>query len=147
MSRDVRNPEALRDKTFSDRHRNYGSNVPFTDVDCLRYNRGHPVALEEWKYGPKISRAAVAAALRDNPNLLATRRLADAAATPFVVTRFMPGETGWEFDVIPANSNATAFLSTATLMSERVYIEFIHHLGGHQVDRGVERWLERNGIR
>jgi hypothetical protein len=143
----------FRDLTLSKRHRKYGINVPFTDVDCLRYNRGVPVALEEWKYGgPQgVSRKAALAMLNPghNPNITASLNLAAAAGLPYFLTRHFGESTGaagtWEFDVIPGNDKARAIIHEPTLMDERTYIAFIHQLGGHVPDRGVERWLDRHG--
>jgi hypothetical protein len=116
-----------RDEAISRRHREWGFNLPFADIDFLvcEYDRCRVAALIEYKNwkAKQIS--------PQNPNIVTMRDLADRAQTPFFAVRY--SEDLSTYYVVPLNYLANNVLAERTLMSELEYVTFLYKLRGRAI--------------
>lgn len=128
-----------RDEWISRRHREYGIDVPATDVDFLliEYDRAQPIALVEYKRTDDFSTSD---ASRRTLAKLATR-----AGIPAIVVRYYTdGETPWK--VYPLNRYARAKITSREFpvyVSESQWIEFLYWIRDRDVPDEIGQRFER----
>ncbi len=113
-----------RDQGLSDRHHDWGFDLPATDLDfiLIEYDQAQPCALIEYK------RESAPLPDLSKPNYKAFAILGERADLPCFVVRYAGDFSWWE--VIPANMPAGQILAEARTVSERQYVRFLHWLRG-----------------
>lgn len=101
------NPEALMraQQQLSDRHREWGDDVPVVDLDYLmaEFNHGVPVAIVDYKFhGADLARTSA-----KTHETLSGFYDESGNQVPFFVARYWPDV--WAFKVRPVNKAATGF--------------------------------------
>lgn len=137
-----------RDHDFALRHRSYGFNAPFQDVDSIwvEYDRCRPMVLCEFK-------------LRDTPSVevetTVLRNLAEMADLPAVAVRYWPPDPqgdvgpadlpGWTFKVWALNPRARAVTGerNPVYMSEAQYVAMLYRFRERAMPAALREWLER----
>jgi len=132
-----------------DRHREYGWDAPSTDLDCVEYDHGQPVAIVEYKHY-RASKVDL-----QHPTCRANRALADAAGIPFLLVRYWPCR--WTYYVQAANDIAAEEIPPeGELDSEWYYVDLLYYLRDRcmpddelddlykEVDEKAIRWAEKH---
>lgn len=123
-SRRRMNAEALMQaqQQLSDRHRDWGDDVPVVDLDYLmaEFNHGVPVAIVDYKYHA----ADLAKTSAKTHETLSGFYDEQGRQIPFLIARYWP-ET-WAFKVNPVNEAATAFFERVQPKLLAEYGEWIH---------------------
>jgi hypothetical protein len=131
-----------RDEILSAKHRQWGYNVPATDIDFLviEYDRGQAQALIEYRH---VNGKAV-----DDSSIKALRDLADRASLPFFIVRYQYAtdngnlwqaakiDTEAAFRIIACNHRAEQLWVTQdidTWMTEKEYVVWLHKIRGRAV--------------
>lgn len=99
------------------------------DFLLLEYDKGHPVAIVEYKH---------VRAMPVNPShasYLALKSMGTRAGVPVFVARYKPGI--WEFEVTSLNHLAAKRLPVKTVMSEPEFVAFLYRLRGETVPQSV----------
>jgi len=133
---------------LSDRHRDWGDDVPVVDLDYLmaEFNHGVPVAIVDYKH----HMADLARTSAKTHETLSGFYDRDGQQIPFMVARYWPGI--WAFKVRPVNDAATAFfervkpgLLTAEWvpMTEQQFVWLLYRLRKDALDLRDRRYLER----
>jgi hypothetical protein len=112
-----------RDEWISNRHREFGWNAAFTDIDFmgLEYDQGKPVCLIEYKHqNAKIN--------LDHPSIQAQTWLADKAELPFFLVVYYPKE--FQYYVVPINNYAkqVPYCQEAKFWSEKNFVKLLYFL-------------------
>jgi hypothetical protein len=131
-NREVRNERTgWRDEAISERHRLYGYDAPFVDLDFvgIEYDKARVMALVEYKAkGARIPSL-------EHPSYRAMRELADNSKVPFLVVFYDPQT--WMYFVMPANQFAQRHFKTPVMLTERSYVEFLYRLRNRQAPAGL----------
>lgn len=123
-----------RDEWISERHRDFGWDVPMVDIDCvelstqceadmeafktLEYNHGVPVAIIEYKeYHAQVN--------LKHPSINALKWMADKCEIPFFVTIYYKEHHC--FYVIPMNDIAAKFTGI-NIFNEQNYVKLLYSL-------------------
>jgi|SRR3990167_586419 len=126
-----------RDEALSRRHRLWGVNCPIVDIDWMvvEYENSRPKAIIDYKHH------RLGSADLDDPNVRALAALANRAPPiPFMLVWYW--ENPWAFYVYPVNEAAQAiYLPNLRSLSERRFVESIHHLRGFVAEKRVLRRL------
>lgn len=114
-----------RDEWISNRHREFGWNAAFTDIDFmgLEYDQGKPVCLIEYKHqNAKITLS--------HPSVQAQKWLADKAELPFYLVVYYP--EAFAYYVVPVNEFAqnTVHCDQSKFWSERNFVKLLYFLRG-----------------
>ena len=121
----------FRDESISKRHRDWGFDVPATDIDFLmiEYDYGSPKGLIEYK---NENANVDFNKLTDNgaapQSYKAIKLLADKSKIPFLVVIYTTDLT--QYFVIPMNDYAKKYVSKETLLSETQYVELLYKIRG-----------------
>lgn len=112
-----------RDEWISNRHREFGWNVAFTDIDFmgLEYDQGKPVCLIEYKhFNAKINLS--------HPSIQAQKWLADKAELPFFLVVYLPEK--FMYYVVPVNELAKNVpnCSEPKYWSEKNFVKLLYFL-------------------
>jgi hypothetical protein len=115
-----------RDLGISQKHRDWGVNVPAVDLDftLCEYDNCTPVAIIEYK------RLNAPAFKPSSANFKTLKNLADMASIMFFVVRY--GNMYQDFKVMPANEKAKGFMSERVDMTEYEYKAFLHNIRGRK---------------
>ena len=110
-----------RDEDLSRRHRMWGRDAPFADLDftVVEYDHARPVALIEFKRAG--DEQTPPAELKRHPTIIAIERLANAARIPFLLVYYKPAP--WLFACYPVNAHAHDLYEEGTV-APIVYSEF-----------------------
>jgi hypothetical protein len=142
-----------RDEDISRRHRCWGPDVPFQDIDALvaavgeqlnifdhiwlEYDRHEPVCLAEWKREN---------APRDRDQDLTLIALAARAQLPALLIRYWKAPTWrqpWHFWAKPLNALGAEWVPEDGLeMSEADLVALLYKMRGRDVPESVRRWLD-----
>lgn len=131
-----------RDESLSRRHREYGFDLPATDLDLVmvEYHHGKAMALVDYKLdSPRptdpwpISRAKA--------NYRAISDLGTRARVPVFVTLY-PRSMEW-FEADPLNDLAEAWVARRTRMSEFAWVTLLYQMKAMPVPREVAAILRR----
>lgn len=112
-----------RDEWISNRHREFGWNVAFTDIDFmgLEYDQGKPVCLIEYKhFNAKINLS--------HPSIQAQKWLADKAELPFFLVVYLPEK--FMYYVVPVNELAKNVpnCSEPKYWSEKNFVKLLYFM-------------------
>lgn len=117
-----------RDAEFSARHRLYGYDCAFSDVDWIEYDRGKVVAIVEIK-NEHASRDRLENDLTRNWSpIRALRDLGTRAGVPVFLCIYQ-SEFNW-FEISPLNIHATKYVESTSLLSERQWVEILYRVRG-----------------
>lgn len=120
-----------RDEAISLRHRLYGWDAPFVDLDFpgIEYDRAEVVVLVEYKAkGAQIPNL-------QHPTYRAMAKLADNSKIPFLVVFYDPQT--WMYFVMPANRYAKTHFTSPVMLTERSYVEFLYRVRNRQAPAGL----------
>lgn len=132
-----------RDEWISNRHREFGWNAAFTDIDFmgLEYDQGKPVCLIEYKhFNAKIN--------LDHPSIQAQKWLADKAELPFFLVVYYPKE--FQYYVIPINDRAkqVPHCEGVKFWSEKNFVKLLYFLRNRvapeEILRKMSKTLDKN---
>jgi hypothetical protein len=115
-----------RDEWMSIKHRDYGWDAPFVDIDFMgiEYNYGKPVALIEYKhYNANV--------YPNHPSIKAQVYLADAAKIPHWIVIYYPEDV--QYYLIPTNEYAKNYAGQKmcfepAFWSEMNFVKLLYHL-------------------
>ncbi len=114
-----------RDERLSKRHRLYGYNTPFQDIDWIEYDNCIPVALIEYKH----ERSTTADVTNCQMKTLAN--LGNMAGLPAFMVVY---SDKFEFWVTPLNDLAQKIIPTPdTELTERRYVDFLYFIRGRKI--------------
>jgi len=128
MTKDERT--GWRDLRLSEKHREWGTNVPATDIDYfLEYDNAKACAIIEYKH-------QLAAPLDwDDPNRNALIDLGDRARVPVLEARYSDDFFTWT--ITPLNEKAKWFVSETTKMYEEEYVKLLYRIRGRAVPEEI----------
>ena len=111
-----------RDQALSERHREWGYNLPAVDIDFLliEFDQGIARAIIEYKHEWAQEENT------SSKSYQAISGLANAAKLPFFVVSYGT-DLSW-YKVMPRNGNAYQCLSSVTTMKEDEYVQFLFRL-------------------
>lgn len=104
------------------RHREYGYDVPCTDIDCIEYDYGTPVAMIEYKH----FRAQPVDLESMHPTTRTKLVMANAVEIPFFIVRYWPKT--WTYKITPVNDIAKNITNKSRLVSEQKYVKMLYWL-------------------
>ena len=115
---------AWRDASLSQRHRDWGFNLPAADIDflLLEFNRGRASALVEYK---RFNAKHYSLTSR---TFQALTDLADRAGLPFAIAKYWPGT--WSFQVTPMNALASEHFASDEILTEHEYVQRLYQISG-----------------
>ena len=136
-----------RDIELSKRHRKYGLHINQEDIDFLEYDSPRDlIALIEYKIALDLAIARPPAAGEPNyANLCALEELANRASLPVFLTFYRPPKYQW-WRVFPINRFAENTKPPTNIISEFIYVEFLHWLRKRAIPPEVKVQLEGGGF-
>lgn len=125
-----------RDEGISKRHRLWGWNVPFADIDAIwiEYDLFRPKALIEYK-----SQYAAPVDLEKNPTCRVLRALAQMASLPAFVVRYAD-DFSW-VKIGPLNDLARDIVPSISKITELEYVTLLYTLRGRQIPTDIAQNL------
>lgn len=125
-----------RDMKLSQRHRDWGFDVPAVDIDFLEYDNGKAVALVEYKRVQDLAKC------NPNPNTANMQALIDLgnrALVP-VFCVFYTYKLKW-YRVFPINELAKNQSPPNDIIPEQKYVDFLYWIRGRCIPEGIREKL------
>jgi hypothetical protein len=126
-----------RDEAISRRHREWGYDLPITNIDFLvvDYDRAKPVAIIEYKHERALLSNTSSASYR------AIGELCNLANIPFFVVQYKGDFTIWT--LIPVNKKAREIIGETKKLSEYDYVDFLYKLRGRVMPDNIAKILKK----
>jgi hypothetical protein len=121
----------IRDLAFSNRHRQYGWDLPCLDIDHLmiEYDNGQPLGLIEYKH--EFSKEEEF----NNRSYQALKILGLKAGIPVFGCKYSKDFS--EYEVFPLTEKAKEWFPCRIKITEQEWVEFLYRLRGREIPKGL----------